>query len=283
MADANEQRDWRIYSDLAQNLIERARFLFAGATLEDVDLDNTIYALDSTTIDLCLEVFWWAKFRKHKAAVKLHTLLDIRCQIPCFIHITNGLCLDVSVLDVLEFEPDAFYVMDRGYLDWIRLYHIYGQGAFFVTRAKKNIAFVRVYSHTVNKSTGLRCDQTIRLKNYYSSAEYPEYLRLIKYYVKEHNKTLVFLTNNFEVDALQITKVYKYRWQIELFFKWVKQHLRIKVFWGESSNAVKTQIWVAVCTYVLVATLKQKLQISITMNEMLKILSVSPFADYWTF
>lgn len=277
LADANEQRDWRIYSDLAQILIQRARFLFAGATLEDVDLDNTIYALDSTTIDLCLEVFWWAKFRKHKAAVKLHTLFDIRCQIPCFIHITDGLCHDVNVLDVLEFERDAFYVMDRGYLDWIRLYHIHRQGAFFVTRAKKNIAFVRVYSHTVDKSTGLRCDQTIRLKNYYASAEYPEYLRRIKYYDKEHNKTLVFLTNNFEVDALQITKLYKYRWQIELFFKWIKQHLRIRVFWGESSNAVKTQIWVAVCTYVLVATLKQKLQISISMNEMLQILSVSPF------
>ena len=277
LADANEQRDWRIYADLAQILIQRARFLYAGAVLEEVDLDNTIYALDSTTIDLCLEVFWWAKFRKHKAAVKLHTLFDIRCQIPCFIHITDGLYHDVNVLDILEFERDAFYVMDRGYLDWTRLYHIHVQGAFFVTRAKKNLAFIRVYSHTVDKSTGLRCDQTIRLKNYYAAAEYPEYLRRIKYYDKEQNRTLVFLTNNFEADALQVTKLYKYRWQIELFFKWVKQHLKIKVFWGESANAVKTQIWVAVCTYVLVAILKKKLQISISMNEMLQILSASPF------
>jgi hypothetical protein len=277
LADANEQRDWRIYADFAQILIQRARVLYAGAVLDEVDLENTIYALDATTIDLCLEVFWWAKFRKHKAAVKLHTLFDIRCQIPCFIHITDGLCHDVNVLDILEFERDAFYVMDRGYLDWSRLHHIYEQGAFFVTRAKKNLAFIRVYSNTVDKSNGLRCDQTIRLKNHGSSTEYPEYLRRIKYYDKEQNRTLVFLTNNFEVDALQVTKLYKYRWQIELFFKWIKQHLRIKVFWGESANAVKTQIWVAVCTYVLVAILKKELQISISTNEMLQILSVSPF------
>ncbi len=258
-------------------MIQRARFLYAEAVLEEVDLDNTIYALDATTIDLCLEVFWWAKFRKHKAAVKLHTLFDIRCQIPCFIHITDGLCHDVNVLDILEFERDAFYVMDRGYLDWVRLYGIHEEGAFFVTRAKKNLAFIRVYSHPVDKATGLKCDQTIRLKNYQASLDYPKHLRRIKYYDKEQNRALVFLTNNFEVDALQVAMLYKYRWQIELFFKWVKQHLRIKVFWGESANAVKTQIWIAVCTYVLVAILKKELQISISMNEMLQILSVSPF------
>ena len=277
LADANEQRDWRIYADFAQILIQRARFLYAGAVLEEIDLDNTIYALDATTIDLCLEVFWWAKFRKHKAALKLHTLFDIRCQIPCFIHITDGLCHDVNVLDILKFERDAFYVMDRGYLDWARLFNIHEQGAYFVTRAKKNLAFVRVYSHTVDKSNGLRCDQTVRLKNYYASTEYPQHLRRIKYYDQEQNRTIVFLTNNFEADALQVTKLYKYRWQIELFFKWVKQHLRIKVFWGESANAVKTQIWIAVCTYVLVAILKKELKISISTNEILQILSVSPF------
>lgn len=277
LADANEQRDWHIYADFAQVLIQRARGLYAGAVLEEIELDNTVYALDSTTIDLCLEVFWWAKFRKHKAAVKLHTLFDIRCQIPCFIHITDGLCHDVNVLDILEFESGAFYVMDRGYLDWIRLHRIHQQGAFFVTRAKKNLAFERVYSHSVDKACGLGCDQTIRLKNFYASTEYPDHLRRIKYYDKEQNRTFVFLTNNFEAEPLQITLLYRYRWQIELFFKWVKQHLRIKVFWGESSNAVKTQIWVAVCTYVLAAILKKELEISISMNEMLQILSVSPF------
>lgn len=181
------------------------------------------------------------------------------------------------MLDILKFERDAFYVMDRGYLDWARLFNIHEQGAYFVTRAKKNLAFVRVYSHTVDKSTGLRCDQTVRLKNYYASTEYPQHLRRIKYYDQEQNRTIVFLTNNFEADALQVTKLYKYRWQIELFFKWVKQHLRIKVFWGESANAVKTQIWIAVCTYVLVAILKKELKISISTNEILQILSVSPF------
>ncbi len=277
LADANEQRDWRIYADFAQILIQRARVLYAGVVLEELEFDNTVYALDSTTIDLCLEVFWWAKFRKHKAAVQLHTLFDVRCQIPCFIHITDGLCHDVNVLDILEFESGAFYVMDRGYLDWLRLHRIHQMGAFFVTRAKNNLAFVRVYSHSIDKTSGLRCDQTIRLKNFYASAEYPDYLRRIKYYDKEQNKTFVFLTNNFEVDALQITLLYKYRWQIELFFKWIKQHLKIKVFWGESANAVKTQVWVAVCTYVLAAILKKELEISISMNEMLQIFSVSPF------
>ena len=277
LADANEQRDWRIYADLAQFLIQKARELYAGAVLEDLDLDNSVYALDSTTIDLCLEVFWWAKFRKHKAAVKLHTLFDIRCQVPCFIHITDGLCHDVNVLDILDFEKEAFYIMDRGYLDWIRLYYVHLQGAFFVTRAKKNLAFERIYSNTVDKTSGLRCDQTIRLKNYYAAQDYPEKLRRIKYYDKEQDKSFVFLTNNFEVEAIQITLLYKYRWQIELFFKWVKQHLRIKVFWGESPNAVKTQIWVAVSTYVLVAILRKTHEISISMNEILQILSVSAF------
>ncbi len=277
LADANEMRDWRIYADLAQVLIQRARLLNVGSGLEDVDLDNTVYALDSTTIDLCLEVFWWAKFRKHKAAVKLHTLFDIRCQIPCFIHVSDGLCHDVNFLDILDFESNAFYVMDRGYIDWIRLHRIQRSDAYFVTRAKKNLAFVRIYSNAVDKSTGIKCDQTIRLKNFYAAAEYPEHLRRIKYYDEESNRTLVFLTNNFEIEAQQVAALYKSRWQIELFFKWIKQHLRIKVFWGESANAVKSQIWAGVCTYVLVAILKKKLDISMSMNEILQILSVSPF------
>ncbi len=198
LADANEGRNWRIYADVAEGLILRARGLYAGGDLQGLELDNTIYALDSTTVDLCLEVFWWAKFRKHKAAVKLHTLFDVRCQIPCFVHIKDGLWHDVNVLDILAFEREAFYVMDRGYLDWARLGQIHQAGAFFVIRAKKNLAFMRVYSRRVDKSTGLRCDQTIRLANYQAALAYPEYLRRIKYYDKEHGITLVFLTNNFD-------------------------------------------------------------------------------------
>jgi len=278
LADANEQRDWQIYADLAQLLIRKARLLNPQTVdMEGLELDNRIYALDSTTIDLCLEVFWWAKFRKHKAAIKLHTLLDVRCQIPCFIHITDGLTHDVNVLDVLDFEVGAFYIMDKGYLDWQRLFRITKSKAYFVTRAKDNLAFVRVYSHPVDRSTGLICDQTIRLKNYYAAKDYPKYLRRIKYHDKELGKTFIFLTNHFEAKAIEIALLYKYRWQIELFFKWIKQHLKIKVFWGESANAVKTQIWVAVCTYVLVAILREKLKISQTMNEILQILSVSVF------
>lgn len=278
LAEANEQRDWRIYADFAQLLIRKARTLNPQTVdLEGLELNNRLYALDSTTIDLCLEVFWWAKFRKHKAAVKLHTLLDIRCQIPCFVHITDGLVHDVNVLDILDFEADAFYIMDKGYLDWERLFRISTSNAFFVTRAKDNLAFVRVYSHPVDKTTGLMCDQTIRLKNHYASKDYPKHLRRIKYHDKELNKTFVFLTNHFDAKAIEIALLYKKRWQIELFFKWIKQHLKIKVFWGESQNAVKTQIWIAVCTFVLVAILKEKLKISQSMNEILQILSVSIF------
>jgi hypothetical protein len=277
LADANEKRDWRIYADFAQVLITQARLTNPALNLDGLAFDNRIYALDSSTIDLCLEVFWWAKFRKHKAAIKLHTLLDIRCQIPCFVHITDGLLHDVNVLDILDFEVDAFYVMDRGYVDWARLHRINQAGAFFVTRAKSNFAARRLYSKEVDKEAGLRCDQTIRLKNYKAAKDYPAKLRRVKYYDEENDKTLIFLTNNFEVTALEIALLYKYRWQIELFFKWIKQHLRIKVFWGESSNAVKTQIWVAVCTFILVKILKDKFQILQSMNEILQILSVSIF------
>ncbi|MCB9081377.1 MAG: IS4 family transposase [Lewinellaceae bacterium] len=277
LADANEKRDWRIYADFAQVLITQARLANPALSLEGLSFDNQIYALDSSTIDLCLEVFWWAKFRKHKAAIKLHTLLDIRCQIPCFVHITDGLSHDVNVLDILDFEADAFYVMDRGYVDWARLHRINQARAFFVTRAKSNFAARRLYSKAVDKQSGLGCDQTICLKNYQAAKDYPSKLRRVKYYDQENDKTLVFLSNNFEVTAMEIALLYKNRWQIELFFKWIKQHLRIKVFWGESANAVKTQIWVAVCTFILVKILKDKLQILQSMNEILQILSVSVF------
>jgi hypothetical protein len=277
LADANEKRDWRIYADFAQVLIAQARLANPSLNLEGLAFDNPIYALDSSTIDLCLSVFWWAKFRKHKAAIKLHTLLDIRCQIPCFVHITDGLSHDVNVLDILDFEADAFYVMDRGYIDWARLYRVNQAGAYFVTRAKSNLAAVRIYSTEVDKAVGLRCDQTIRLKNDKAAKDYPAKLRRVKYFDEEHKKVLVFITNNFEATAMEIALLYKNRWQIELFFKWIKQHLRIKVFWGESSNAVKTQIWIAVCTFILVKILKDKLQILQSMNEILQILSVSIF------
>ena len=276
LADANESRDYRIYSDLAHSLIAKARKLYQG-NLESVELDNVIYALDSTTIELCLDVFWWAKFRKHSAAIKLHTLLDVRCEIPCFIHISDGKFHDVNVLDILEFEPEAFYVMDRGYTDWERLYQIHRAGAFFVIRAKKNLSFERIYSRQVDKSTGLRCDQTIRFKGHYAACRYPEHLRRIKFFDSEHEVTYVYLTNHFEAKPMEIATLYLNRWKVEIFFKWVKQHLRIKRFWGESPNAVKTQIWIAVCTFVLVAILKHRLKTPHSLNEMLQILSVSAF------
>ena len=276
LANANERRDYRIYQDLAQSLIVKARKFYQGK-LEGIDLDNVIYALDSTTIELCLEVFWWAKFRKHKAAVKLHTLLDVRCEIPCFVHVSDGKFHDVNVLDILEFEAEAFYVMDRGYTDWKRLYHIHLAGAFFVIRAKKNLAFERVYSRLVDKTIGLRCDQTIRLKNHYASLDYPEHLRRIKYFDPEHQVTYVYLTNHFEAQPMEIATLYLNRWKVEIFFKWIKQHLRIKRFWGESPNAVKTQIWIAISTFVLVAILKHRLKNLHSLNEMLQILSVSAF------
>ena len=276
LADANERRDYRIYQDLAYALIKKARNLYQGE-LEDVDLDNVIYALDSTTIELCLEVFWWAKFRKHKAAVKLHTLLDVRCEIPCFIHVSDGKFHDVNVLDILEFEPEAFYVMDRGYIDWRRLHRIHRAGAFFVVRAKKNLAFERLYSKSVDRSTGLRCDQTIRMKGHYAARDYPDYLRRVKYYDQEHEVTYVYLTNHFDAQSMEIATLYLNRWKVEIFFKWIKQHLRIKRFWGESAYAVKTQIWIAVSTFVLVAIMKHRLKSPHSLNEILQILSVSVF------
>lgn len=276
LADANEVRDYRIYETLAHTLIAKARKLYQGQTAPD-DLENVAYALDSTTVELCLDVFWWAKFRRHKAAIKLHTLLDIRCEIPCFIHISDGKFHDVNVLDIIEFEAEAFYVMDRGYIDWGRLKKIHDAGAYFVIRAKKNMSFERIYSETVDKESGLRCDQTVRLKGFYAAKQYPEKLRRIKYLDSERQLTYVYLTNHFEAKATQIVQLYVNRWKVELFFKWIKQHLRIKRFWGESTNAVKTQIWIAICTFVLVAIWKKKSKSLQSMNELLQIISVSAF------
>ena len=277
LADANENRDWRIYAEFALVLIQRARKLYEGQNETGIELDNVVYALDSTTIELCLDVFWWAKFRRHKAAIKLHTLLDVKCEIPCFIHLTDGLTHDVNVLDLLVFEAEAFYVMDRGYLDFKHLYNIHQAKAYFIIRAKENLSFQRVYSHPVDKTTGVLVDQTIRLKGFYANKDYPAHLRRVKYYDKEHGVTYVYLTNNFEVPALQVAVLYLNRWKIEIFFKWIKQHLKIRTFWGESQNAVKTQIWIAVCTYVLVAILKKEHKISHSLNEILQILSISLF------
>jgi len=276
LADANETRDWRIYADFAQLLITQARKLYAAEAF-GVDLSNTVYALDATTIDLCLSVFPWAPFRSTKAAVKLHTLLDLRGAIPTFIHVSDGKLHDVNVLDLLIPEPGAFYVMDRGYLDFERLRTLHCAGSFFVTRAKSNMDARRVYSHACDRSSGLICDQSIALSGFYSSQHYPEHLRRIRYKDPESGKTLVFLTNHFGLPALTICALYRSRWQVELFFKWVKQHLRIKRFYGTSENAVKTQIWIAVSVYVLVAIVKKRLELDVSLHTLLQILSVTMF------
>jgi len=277
LSRANESRDWRIWSDFAAYLIVQVRPLYLEDNDFSLDLENTVYALDASTIDLCLNLFPWAKFRKKKAAIKLHTLMDVRGDIPVFIHITNGKVHDVKVLDLLLFEAGAFYIIDKGYYDFERLYKIDQAKAFFVIRAKKNLKFQRIYSHSINKSTGLRCDQTIKLTGQKSALVYPDKLRRIKFYDESKPKTYVFLTNNFDLDALTIAKLYKNRWRIELLFKWIKQHLKIKKFWGQSENAVKSQIWIAVCTYLLVAILKKQLNLEASLYEILQILSVSLF------
>ena len=276
LADANEKRDWRIYAEFAQNLIAIARDLYREDSFLE-ELDETVYALDSTTIDLCLSVFPWATFRKRKAAIKLHTLLDLRGNIPTFIHISDGKLHDVNALDLLQLEAGAYYVMDRGYLDFERLYAFNQVPAFFVTRAKANMQYNRRYSHPVNKETGLRCDQTITLTGFYTCKHYPDILRRIKFYDAQTQKIFVFLTNNFSLPPLTITQLYRSRWQVELFFKWIKQHLRIKSFYGTSENAVKTQVWTAVSVYVLVAIMKKRLNLQESLYTILQILSVSVF------
>lgn len=276
LADANESRNWLIWSDLAAILIRRARKLYSGDAL-GVDLDSTVYALDSSTIDLCLSLFDWAPFRSTKAAIKLHTLLDLRGAIPAFIHISDGKLHDVNVLDMLSFEAGAFYVMDRGYVDFERLYALHQAGAFFVTRAKSPMDARRVYSTPTDRSTGVISDQKVMLNGYYSARKYPEHLRRIRFKDPETGKTLIFLTNNTALPPLTIAALYKSRWQVELFFKWIKQHLRIKHFLGNSENAVKTQVWCAVATYVLIAIVKKELQLDASLYTCLQILSVSVF------
>ncbi len=276
LAKANENRDWRIYADFAQVLINIARKLY---TNEDfgVQLKQAAYALDSTTIDLCLSLFPWAKFRKYKAAVKVHTLMDLRGSIPCFIRITDGKVHDVNILDDLILEPGAIYIMDRAYLDFARLYTFTQNLSTFVTRAKSNLDYRRLYYRKVDKTTGLRCDQTIALKGYYASKDYPAVLRRISYFDIETNNRFVFLTNNFALPALTVAQLYKCRWQIEIFFKWFKQYLRIKTFFGTTENAVKTQIWTAISVYVLIAIIKKELKIKLSLGEILQILSIVLF------
>jgi DDE family transposase/uncharacterized protein DUF4372 len=276
LADANETRDWRIFADFAHVLIAKARRLYAQDEF-GLELDETVYALDSTTIDLCLALFPWAHFRRSKGAIKLHTLLDVRGSIPSFIQITDGKVHDVNVLDVLVPEPGSFYVMDRGYLDFARLYLLAQGLAFFVIRSKQNLQFRRLYSHPVDKSTGLRCDQTIRLSGPLTSKLYPENLRRVRFFDAAHQKGFIFLTNNSRLTALTITQLYKSRWQVELFFKWIKQHLRIKAFYGTTENAVKAQVWIAVSVYVLVAIWKKQLKLDLSLYTMLQILSLTLF------
>ena len=276
LADALNLRDWRIYHALAMRLITRARELYIKEPMS-VDLDATVYALDSTTIDLCLSLFDWAPFRSTKAAVKMHTLLDLRGAIPAFIHVSDGKLGDVNVLDILPVEAGAFYIMDRGYLDFSRLFQLHQSGAFFVTRAKRGMNARRVYSSTTDRATGVICDQRIALNGFYVSKDYPEHLRRVRFKDPASGKTLVFLTNNMTLPPLTIAALYKSRWQVELFFKWIKQHLRIKRFLATSENAVKTQIWCAVSTYVLIAIIKKELHLNASLYTLLQILSVSIF------
>ena len=276
LAHANETRDWRMYADFAQVLINIARELYKDDEF-GVELDNTVYALDSTTIDLCLSMFPWAQFRKQKGAIKLHTLLDLRGNLPSYIQITDGKVHDVNILDDLIPEPGSYYIMDRGYVDFSRLYTLTQFCAFFVTRAKTNLQFRRLYSNAIDKSLGLRCDQTIVLTGFYASKDYPDKLRRTRFYDAETDKLLTFLSNSFIIPALTVAQLYKCRWQVELFFRWIKQHLRIKAFYGTSKKAVKTQIWIAISVYVLVAIIKKRLETDLSLYTILQILSVTAF------
>jgi hypothetical protein len=276
LADANESRDWRIWENFAGRLITQARELYLSEDL-GLDLSNTVYALDSTTIDLCLSVFPWAHFRTTKAAVKMHTLLDLKGSIPSFIHVSDGKLHDVHALDLLELEAGAIYVMDRGYVDFARLHALHLAGAFFVTRAKSNMKWHRVYSTPTDRTTGILCDQRISLDGFYTRQNYPAQLRRVRFNDPDTGKTLIFLTNQMTLPAMTICALYKNRWQVELFFKWIKQHLRIKRFFGTSENAVKTQLWIAVSVYVLIAIIKKKLQLDASLYTLLQILSVTLF------
>lgn len=277
LSKANENRDWRIYQDFALIMIEHAKRIYEGDSQLEINIKNNIFIIDSTTIDLCLSIYPWAKFRKAKAAVKMHTKMDAKTSIPDFIHISDGKMHDVNVLDYITIIADSFYILDRGYVDYERLFRIHKAEAYFITRTKKNMNFERMYSAKVDKSTGIKCDQTIKLIGFYVSKDYSEKLRRIKFYDIERDKTLTFLTNNFELSALEISMLYKNRWFIELFFKWIKQHLKIKSFWGRSENAVKTQIWIAISVYVLVLIVKKKLKIEQSIYEILQVLSINIF------
>jgi Domain of unknown function (DUF4372)/Transposase DDE domain len=275
LAYANEHRDWRIFADYAYILIAQARKICTSSEEFDLKVDGNVYAVDSTTVDLCLSVFWWAKFRKNKAAVKIHTQFDVKTDIPSFIHISDGSVHDVNFMDMIEYETGGYYVFDKGYIDYDRLYLIHRSNAYFVSRFKENGNYRRLYSAEVDKSTGVMCDQTIRLNNYYAAKDYPEKLRRIKYYDEITCNTFEFATNNFQLTALDIAKLYKHRWAVELFFKWIKQHLRVKSFWGYSDNAVRIQIYTAIIAYATVAILKEKLKIKHTNYEILQVLSIT--------
>lgn len=275
LAKANEKRDYRIYESFASILIAQAQKLVIPDVAFDLSIEAPVYAIDATVIDLCLNIFWWGKFRKHKAAVKLHTMLDVKTNIPTFIYITSGAVHEINVLDLYPLDAGSYYAMDKGYIDFGRLYRIHKEGAFFVTRAKDNFKFVRLSSQSVDESTGIKCDQAVRLKNQKVFLSYPEAIRRLKYYDAEIKMEFVFMTNNFEISALEVARLYKYRWTIELFFKWIKQHLKVKAFWGYSFNAVKTQIYIALITYLMVAIVKHQLKLKQTQYEILQILSIS--------
>ena len=275
LAYANEHRDWRIFADYAYILIAEARKICTSNDDFDLKIEGNVYAVDSTTVDLCLSVFWWAKFRKNKAAIKIHTQFDVKTDIPSFIYITDGSVHDVNFMDIIDFEVGAYYVLDKGYVDFGRLYLIHQSNAYFVTRLKENTNYRRLYSDEVDKSTGILCDQTIKLNNHYAVKDYPEKLRRIKYYDEATCNTFEFVTNNFLLTALDVAKLYRHRWGVELFFKWIKQHLRIKSFWGYSDNAVRIQIYSAIIAYVTVAILKEKLKIKYTNYEILQVLSIT--------
>lgn len=278
LSRANETRDWKIFARFANHLIQEALSLYTKDELIYKELDNSLYALDSTTIDLCMSLFPWAKFRKNKSAVKLHTLLDIRTSIPTFIHITSGKVHDVNILDLISIETSAFYIVDKGYIDFERLFTLKNKNAFFITRAKKNLACQRIYSHDVSKYENIKYDQTVKLTGVKTSTLYPEQIRKIKFIDKENDKELIFLTNNFSLDADMISRLYKDRWEIELFFKWIKQHLRIKSFYGTSENAVKIQIYSAISVYVMIAIIKKKLNLAASLYTILQILSINIFS-----
>lgn len=275
LAKANEKRDYRIYESFAMVLVTQAQQLAIPMQAFELNIKGPVYAIDATLIDLCLNVFWWCKFRKHKAAVKLHTMLDVKTNIPTFIYVTSGSVHDVNGLDVFPIDAGSFYVMDKGYIDFLRLYKLHQSGAFFITRARTNFKFVRISSVKVDKSTGVLCDQIIRLKNYQVAKFYPDPFRRIKYYNSELEMEFVFITNNLEISAVEVAGLYKYRWTIETFFKWIKQHLKVQTFWGHSINAVKTQVYIAMITYLLVAIVKHELKLKQTQYEILQILSIS--------